>query len=310
VGVTRKLLAALLLGALFIWIPARALAAPVEDEVVVGGTLTLEEGEEIDGSLIIFGGTVEVQQGARVTGNVILFGGELTLDGEVGGGVSQYSGTLSLSDDADIAGDVNTLGGTFNRDKGAVIGGSINTDPQSISFEDTRWHSRSAGALIMDGLWQLFLLFAFSALSVIIVLFWPRQVGTTASALVANPALAGGYGLLAAALAIPAVLLLAVTLILSPLALAGMVVMMLAALAGWTALGLEIGRRLAAALGRTWAPGLAAGAGTFLLGTVYLGMGAVPCLGDLVQFLLIMVSFGAAVITRFGTRPYPELAEA
>jgi len=301
----RKTVLVFALASVFLWMPVRALAAPSEDEVVFGGTFTLEEGESVEGNLIVFGGTVEIQDGALINGDVVVFGGRLTLAGEVGGDVNQFGGDLTLANPAHISGDVNTVGGSFSRDADVQIDGEIIREARNISFDGRKPQTRSLSSLALNGLWKLFLVFAFAAGAVVFVLFWPGQTAMMAKTIVANPALVGAIGLMILAVALPVLAVLAITILLSPVSFIGVGLLLLAGAAGWIGLALEVGTRLGAMLNCPWAPGVSAGVGAFLLGAVYLGLDAIPCFGWLLQFALAMMCLGAAVLTRFGTRPYP-----
>jgi hypothetical protein len=97
--------------------------------------------------------------------------------------------------------------------------------------------------------------------------------------------------------------ILAVTLILLPVAVAAVILLALAWLFGVVALGMELGDRLKQALHRTWEPVVAAGIGAFMLAIVVGAVAWLPCIGWLAPVLLGLIGLGAAVITLFGTRP-------
>jgi hypothetical protein len=98
-----------------------------------------------------------------------------------------------------------------------------------------------------------------------------------------------------------------VTLILIPVAVlvvfVGVLAIALAWLFGMIALGNEVGERFTQSINQTWAPALTAGFGTFLLMLVGGAIGEIPCVGWLFVALIGFVGIGAAVLTRFGTRP-------
>jgi hypothetical protein len=103
-----------------------------------------------------------------------------------------------------------------------------------------------------------------------------------------------------------------VTLILIPVAVlvvfVGALALVLAWLFGIIALGNEVGERFTQSINQTWAPVFTAGFGTFLLMLVGGAIGEIPCIGWLFVALVGLVGIGAAVLTRFGTRPFQTVA--
>jgi hypothetical protein len=96
--------------------------------------------------------------------------------------------------------------------------------------------------------------------------------------------------------------LLAITICLSPIALLLGVALLAAGTFGWAAVGLLVGRRLLEAFKvKVITPLMAVAAGILLLSL----LGAIPCLGALVVIVAGCVGLGAVVLTRFGTQTYP-----
>ena len=109
--------------------------------------------------------------------------------------------------------------------------------------------------------------------------------------------------------------LLALTICLSPISVVGYLFMAVLFIFGWTAVGLEIGRRLARMLNKDWALPVSAGVGTFLLTLVWAGISElggvfVLCGGWLLLLVPVVLALGSAVMTFFGTRAYPAVAPA
>ena len=103
-----------------------------------------------------------------------------------------------------------------------------------------------------------------------------------------------------------ALIALIITIILIPVAFVAVVLLGIAWLLGWVALGLEVGRRIAKMLDQEWAPAIAAGVGTLVLYFVLAGFDQlVPCVGWLPRTLVGMWGLGAVLMTYFGTRDYP-----
>ncbi len=307
-GLTRKWVILALL-AVWLLIPTGARAAsPNDDEVVLGGSYTLTSGQTLQGNLLVFGGTATIEDGAHVTGDVTLFGGSVVIEGEVDGDISATGGSLTLGSQALIHGDANLFGVSIDQEEGAQILGEVN-----IEGETTRpriLQDSLAGrmiARILDMLWSVFLWFAFSALAVLIVIFAPNPVSRVAQTLVNQPAMSALVGLLTLVVAIPVLLIVAITIILSPISFLGVLVLGMATIFGWISLGLETGHRLARTFHQEWAPAVAAGLGTFLLTFVAFSLKFIfswLCIGWIFPTVVGLVGLGAVVLSQFGKRVY------
>ena len=76
---------------------------------------------------------------------------------------------------------------------------------------------------------------------------------------------------------------------------------------GLVSLSIEIGKKLAEALNQSWTAPLMAGFGMFILALFFNGFNQiVPCFGWMPKFVLGLWVMGAVILTRFGTREYPE----
>jgi hypothetical protein len=75
---------------------------------------------------------------------------------------------------------------------------------------------------------------------------------------------------------------------------------------GWIALGLEVGKRLAASVKASWPPLVQAGLGTLLLSLVAQALGLAPCVGWIVPVLVGFVGMGGVLLSGFGHRPAPS----
>lgn len=329
-----KLLVLLLLSIWALAFPANALAAGPKangkpDEVVFGGDFTVKSGDTLDEGLVVFGGSVVIERGATITGDVAVMGGNLQGDGLVEGNVLVMGGNVALGDTAVIEGDVIHLGGTFERAPEAQIQGDVVAElPKGADFPlKGPWifpffgkgsiDNLDTGYIppIWDGLWFLWVPFAMltmAALSMMIVMFWPRPIERIAKAAVTQPLISGGMGLLTFIVlpfAIIIMVVLCVTIVAIPVVI---VVLGLATLLGWTAIGLELGKRVASALKQDWHPALAAGVGVLLLTLVAAGieqasqvMPWLCCIGWAIPTVIAAVALGAALLTRFGTVEYP-----
>jgi hypothetical protein len=286
-----------------------------DDKVVFGDTYQLKENEILNGTLAVLGGTATLETGSQVTGDVALMGGTLEINGTVGGNVSTLGGTLILTDNAIIHGDVTMLGGTLHQTDHTRIDGQVYNGglrPFRLSFPNLRNNPVSFGSGPFAAVWNffsgIFSAMVMALLAVLVVLVWPRPVERVGKAVIAQPAVTGGLGLLTSIVLPTMLVLLILTLILIPFSLLGFLILGIAFLFGWIAVGLEVGNRLAALFKQQWNPAATAGLGTLVLGIVASTVGWVQCIGWLVPFTIAMIGLGGVVVTRFGTQWYPDPA--
>jgi cytoskeletal protein CcmA (bactofilin family) len=308
-------------------IPGTAFAKDLQDDrVVAGGTFTLESGETLDGSLIVFGGTAATAQDSLVEGDAVVFGGILTIDGTVEGNVVGVGGVVNLKENAIVEGDLTTIAATLNRDPGAQVDGQVITEfnfspaltilPETIGVPPTFSQFdpmfdfdpmfNPIGFSFWRVIWFIFRTLLWGALAALVAMFLPNPTTRTSEAIVKQPVMAGGVGLLTIIVAPVILLLLLITCILSPISLLGAMALVVAWVFGRIAIGLEIGNRIAKTFDRDWPVPLAAGVGTFGLALVVDSVGVfIPCVGWLIPTLVGLFGLGGVVLTRFGTQAYP-----
>lgn len=307
----KKVLLACLLALLLAASATPAFADGDGGRVVFGGSFTLESGEELDGDLVIFGGSAVLEERSRVDGNVVVIGGSARVAGDVEDDLVVFGGDVVLRATAVVDGDLVTIGGNVQREEGAVVRG---TEARGLEFEGfprswtfpTRFGfdrgvdlwSRSIFNIFRD----IFVALALAALGLLVVLFWPKQTEVVGQATLAAPLPSAGVGLLTGVVAVVLMILLAITICLSPVAFLLGVAMLVAGIFGWSAVGLLVGQRLLEAFkvkGVTLL--MAVAAGTLLISVLR----AIPCLGAIFGFVVGCAGLGAVVLTRFGTQTYP-----
>lgn len=312
----------LLLMALLIFVPLGSAAAKglMDGEVVFGRSYTLTSGKTLQGDLVVIGGTATVEASAVINGALILIGGNLVLDGEVNGEVAIVGGNISLGADSHITGDLTTVGATLIRSEGSQVDGQINNaatswmengnsnaapqvldnnPPQSdpnitINFQPLASFLETIGQGI-----------GLAVLAMLVVMFLAPQAGRVAQAVTVQPMVAGGLGLLTIIMAPITIVLLSITIILIPVAMIVVILLGMAGIFGWIALGYEIGMRLTRAIHWDWHPAFAAGLGTLALSLVTAALTGIPVVnwfGWLAPFLLSIASLGAVIMTRFGAQ--------
>ena len=299
--------------------PAYAFTGNLDGRVVFGQSFTLTSGETLDGDLVVFGGEATIEENATVKGNVVIIGGSLVMDGSATGDAVVIGGLMTMGDKSSVAGDVTTIGGSLQRAAGAQVGGQIVTNipspntqtPTAPNVPTPQPNINIGFNPILRAFGVLGTAIVFAMLAMLLTIFLHPQLDRVAQALVAEPIIAGGIGLITTFISpialVILVVILVLTLILIPIAvlviLLWAILIVLAWMFGIIAFGMEVGERFTKAINQTWAPVLSAGFGTFLLMFVVGAFGLIPCIGWIPEFLIGIVGIGAVVMTMFGSRP-------
>jgi len=314
--------ASFLLLAVLVFVPLQTAAAKglMDGRVIFGQSITLKSGETMDGNLVVFGGSATIEDGATVNGSTLLFGGNLIVNGEVTGDVAIAGGTVILGATAHVHGNLSTVGASLTQADGAKVDGQIyNTATATnwaVTGSGTQPIQPAVALPFVQSLrinWNPFgqIMNAFGGalgmalLAMLLMLFLAPNAQRVASAITAQPLTTGGLGLLTVVVAPIAVVLFVVTVILIPAALLAVVGLVVVAVFGWIAVGLEIGQRFTKAIHQDWHPAFSAGLGTFALSLVSSALTDIPvlnCIGWLVPFLLGLAAIGAVIMSRFGTQ--------
>ena len=326
----------LLLALLFVPTSNAHAQEPGGDVFLLGQNYTLESDETLNGSLAVIGGNADIEKDASVNGDIALIGGNLNLDGNVSGNVALIGGNLTISGkiDGDIVliggqalltetaivnGDIVTMGGQVTQEPGAQVSGEIVNNAPPINIPDVPNIPNVPGVpnvpntpdinVSVNPFWEvagvLGRAVAVAAIGMLLTLFLQPQMERVGDTLARQPVLAGSFGLLTLVVAPLVMLIMAVTVILLPVALIVAFVIPLAWLFGIVALGQEVGERFTNAINQTWAPVLATGFGTFLLLLVGGFVGLIPCVGWLLPLLVGLIAVGGVAMTWFGTRSAP-----
>lgn len=312
--------------------------------IVFGGSATIESGGRVNGETVVFGGDLDLKgyvtgssivfggsftqaADAETTSEVVVFGGDASIAGTVGADLFVFGGDANLQSTAVIDGDLITPTGEVTRAAGAVVIGNLVDDfdirdreiqitpvapiapnvPFTRGFDQGWNYGWGFGG---DVAWLLFRSFAMATVALLLVLFMQAHMRRVANALVEQPPLAAGYGLLGIIVAAAATIGLSITLVLLPVAILVPFVVVTAWAFGWISLGLEVGRRLSVAFKATWSPALEATLGTFALTFATGAVSWIPCLGWLLGVAVGLAGLGAVILTRFGSQAYVPAAPA
>jgi hypothetical protein len=281
--------------------------------VRVGGSITVDEDEQVNGPVVAIGGNVEIN--GRVREAVVAIGGD-----------------VRLGPKAEISGDVTTVGGAVSRDQNAFIRGQVNEvdfafpsvrlrpfAPWSIHVEPWwgggPWRTvRLVGTLVRMGL--------FTLLAALILLLLPHGVERVDRTVRAEPWKAALVGFFAQLIFVP---LLVVTILFLVISIIGIPLLVLvpfallaffvALLLGFTGTASAVAHAARDRFGwSTPAPfallvvGLLLIWGLTMVGRVLalpggpfaLAAGLVLLVGFLVEYAAWTIGLGAALLTRFG----------
>ncbi|HPH96023.1 MAG TPA: hypothetical protein PKW33_04950 [Anaerolineaceae bacterium] len=305
-----------------------------DDQVVFGDTFRLESGEEVD-NLYVMGGTATLEEGSTVNGSLYLMGGVVDSNGQINGSVQIFGGSLKLRSKAVVDGDVDVVGGSVTREEGADIKGDYNPNAHSLNIPnipdfngvpnlpDQRWgnwdftpgfpYMYYGNNMFMDVLGTLGGIIIMAILAMLAVLLLPRPIERVAQAAVKAPGWTGGMGLLTLVVVPFLLVIMVLTCILSVLVPVVVLALVVAGMMGWIAIGLELGKQMGKMLKVDWHPAIYAGIGTLVMCLVSAGMSLVPfvqCFSWIPSTIVLLVGLGAALLTFFGSRNWPNPAVA
>ena len=302
----------------------------VTGDLVVFGPVTLGQGSSLTGDLTTFG-ALEIREEATVRGDVAVFGAA-DIAGTVEGDVFS-AGELRLDSTAHIQGDVSSTG-TVTQEEGAVVEGEIQKAERIQGFN---WNfpfgpstfdngdgpeppirgTQPSQPLWLQALWKVvrsvLTIVVLGLFALFFVSLWPQHVGRVAETIVNVPLPAFGVGLLVFIGAALVLVILVITICLSPLAVVGALIVGVGAALGWVALGSVLGERV---LHGIFKVEQASPVATAVLGTVLLTILAVlvqvtwDWLPLILIWPLIALGVGAVTLTQFGTRPYAATGAA
>ena len=313
-----------------------AVPAPVAAEVTrTGGTIVVEEGETVSEDLTVFGGTLVVRgtvEGdvtsftgntfidGRVEGDLDAFSGNVRVNGTVAGNVSAFGGNVVLADGGRIGGSLEAAAGnvivngrvggdatvgaeTITVGPGADVNGDLVYDGeltrapgaaiagQVVQRDDLAVGPGPQGPFLPAWFGVVYGLLVNLLLGAVLLFVFPTFSRDVAGKASADPLRSAGVGLLLF-VAIPiALVLVALTLVGIPLSLTGFLVygllLWLSGVYGAYAVG-------------TWLLSLADADNRWLALAVGVLVVAVltqiPVVGGLVQFVVLLVGFGALAL--------------
>lgn len=252
-------------------------------------------------NIITLGGDVTIL--GKVSETVIATGGEVRISGEVKESVIAVGEDVILEAGAVIGGDVVSVGGEVELDPAAVVQGEIKGEEYWSRLAEGWDEAGRFGARFLAGRsWFGFIagLIASLVIGLISAHFLPGQMQNQSEAIGRAPLQVFGWGILAAIIFIPLCILLGITILGIPLIPFLMLAYIYAGFVGLIACSLLLGKNLAAGL-RLGSPGMI---GSLVIGIVVIALvRLIPVLGEIVTVIVVLLGFGAVVITRFGASP-------
>ena len=298
--------------------------------VNVGGSVQIDKDEVADEAVAV-GGSVDVQ--GQVTDQVTAVGGPVRVEGKVGGEVLSVGSSVYLGPHAVVEGDVTSIGGGVHKEPGAVIHGAVHEvgvlpflgrhgfhrGPIWIGHHWGRWGG------VSDFLGSLMGLVLSVLLAWLVVLVARRPLERVDRMLTTQPWQSAAVGLASGVFSLPIFFLVTVLLLIS---IVGCVLFLLypflflylglLLLLAYTAVAYRLGRLLEDRFNRPFGSPYAA----TLIGVVALqSWGVLGSLFDLLPWpfgvlsfmfslfgmllsvAVMVVGFGALVLSRFGLEP-------
>jgi hypothetical protein len=308
-------------------------------QVVVGSSLTVDE-DEISKEILVVGGELEIL--GEVVGDAVVIGGPARVSGEVRGDVASVGSSVYLESGAHVTGDAVSVGGTVEREEDVTVRGEIVEVPFGPSFQfgsfpwtgawsgNRDWHDAedvwrfSPMHAAMGAFWRIFGVVILALLACLALLLARGPVARMERRIVAEPWKCGLVGLVAQILFLPLLILVVVVLAVSiigipllllvPFALFALVVV---CFMGFVAVAHQLGSLLKERFG--WnldSPFLVVALGVLMIqiwgfiGSLFdVGWGPLWFIAVMffvfsavVKYVAWTVGFGAALLTRFGTK--------
>jgi hypothetical protein len=275
-------------------------------KIILSGEHVLKPGESLEGELLVTGGQVDLQPGSHLNGSLYVLGGDVKAAGEISGDVTILLGELSLTPEALVRGSLSIGGGLLQRAPDAqILGGTITSSAGQIP-EPQRRSTRSLANRLVSIMIESPIL---AVLAYLAVHRFPRQITNIERAASEYTLLSGSLGLLTWFVGVSLLVLMAFTILLIPVTLIGIGVLLLATAYGAIPFALILGRWTVQRLKWKLTRAGRAAIGMVLLVCIFELGQLIPWVGSLAVLALMMVGFGAVLLTRFGLRRYTPPAD-
>ena len=278
---------------------------------------TLNITSQVDGDVVAFVAEMTLGNDAVIGRDLAVFSGDVFIDGTVNGGAYISAGTVTIA--GQIVGDVTIKADNISITPDAVIGGELNYTsktkaniaPDAKIAGDVKWKKKSKSSESSESsgmiprpigaFWSLIFLGGSLLLGIALILVKRDRVIAITEEIRSNAALDGLIGL-AVIVAIPVLLvLIAISLVGIPVAMAGLAVYLLVFLTAKVLVGITIGLLLLRLLKKEGRISLG---WALLVGMILLAIGyKIPIVGWVVYFVAWAIGAGALTMLLFRKRP-------
>ncbi|HUP98670.1 MAG TPA: hypothetical protein VM073_12040 [Usitatibacter sp.] len=256
---------------------------------VAGGNVEVHPAGRIEGNLSAFGGTVVVR--GPVKGELRAASGDVVLDAEVGGDVHVAAGTLTLGPNANVGGRVTLRGnGDTIVDPAARISAGVTREPGGRSETRVRVHREPSHA---GWSWTIGMMLLAAAIAAV----FPAGTRRVGEKLRRDPFVTMFFGFAVLVCAPVAVLMLAITIIGIPVAVALALGYVLLLVVGYAALAVVFGDAVLERVRGVDAARRAWRAAAAMIAILAMAVVArVPVLGGFFVFAALLAGVGALVL--------------
>ncbi len=261
----------------------------------------------VEGDVVLEQGVVELGPNAIVSGRIIVTRGQVKKADTAVAGSVEIGEEMTISEIEEYESDqgyrFEGLDGDFVENIADRIVREINRGFRSVNFMPHMSRDWSFFRMPFAGYYgstargviNMLIMFALTALTFTL---FPRPVRAAATAVTEKTGPVIGWGILAVVLAVPLMILLAITIIGIPLVIIEIIFLAAAAILGYSGITLLVGGKIiGAASGKQGNPLGAIALGVLILGLISL----IPILGGLISLSLIVLAIGSALVTRFGS---------
>lgn len=241
-----------------------------------------------DGAVIVVEAAVVVPPGVEVSGPIYVVGGTLTIEGTVTGEIVQLAGSVEVAPGGRVGGRLQHTAGTLTIAPTAEVEGLTRLDLSAGPADGRRGFLPAAGLTVL-----------LATMGFVLTKKRTRLLDNVAEAIAAHPVVSLTVGLLLALTALSLFVFMALTLVLLPVAVVGLVIGILTLGYGIVAWGHLIGSIIPVCSGR-----IATAFGIVIAVVGVQVVGSIPILGDLAVAAVLLTGVGAALITYYGVSAF------
>ena len=256
----------------------------------------------VDRNATVGGGDVEIDSIAVIGQNAYLIGGKLRVDGAVRGGLLATGGDVELN--GPISGDVQVASDGLTIGPRAQIAGNLRYRVKNkVRIDPAAKISGKVSALPVSkgpGPFSLLWVAGVLLMGVVVILLIPRFIAEAAVSIDARPVRAVLIGLIVGFLWLIAVIVAAVTVVGLPLALLAAAAWLIVIAISGVPVAVWLGGRIMHA--RTVLGRQGPLVNFFIGALIFLVIGVVPVIGNIIQFIAGCIGFGAILMTAWAAR--------